>query len=183
MADKARKERPSPIHGETTKPRSVPGVQCGMGGHALVPSLFAQVLTCLGSIESLYTALDALRGTRQRLIDSDDPSELLAVLDRRAGIVEELGRADDMFRPLNEAWELVASDATAVDRGAVQARVESISRLASKVAADDEEDNRRVLRRRAAITAELSGLAVSRAATAAYGTAAEASPRFQDREV
>lgn len=146
-------------------------------------STYEQLIAQLDAIEALYKALDSLRQPRRALIDAEEPALLLDELARRDRVVEDLQRADESLDPVNEAWESASDDATPSERQAVLAKTGAISRLAAKVAADDEEDNQRMVRRRAEIATELSGLSISRAATAAYSEPNKASPRFQDREV
>lgn len=159
-----------------------------MAARATIPktprpeSRFENVISCLGAIESLYESLDALRPRQRELIDAEDAAPLLDVLAERDRIVRELQRADELLQDQTSAWENQSPAPSPRERDVARLKMESLSRLASKIAADDEEDNLRLVRRRGVIAAQLSGLSNSRAATTAYGHPT-GGPRFQDREV
>jgi|GEM_PF-1086913 len=174
----ANNARPRAATRSHSKPRSV---QPRTG--AQLESMHDRMVAQLSTIESLYRSLDSMRDRQRELIDAEDPESLFEVLAKRERVVHELQHADGLFQPLNDEWESASASGTLQERDDVQARIDSIAHLASKVASDDNDDNERMVRRRTVIATQLAGLSISRAATTAYGEPNKESPRFQDREV
>jgi hypothetical protein len=128
----------------------------------------------------LYVRLDALSRRQSACVESEDTSVLLEVLAEREGIVQEIvGLSQEI-----ERWgapERLLGALGVAERDRVEKADHEASRLASTILERDEADRLILEERRAALSAEMSGVSNGRTAMAAYGGRGRPGPRMQDR--
>jgi len=137
--------------------------------------------------------LETLSRAQSAMVESGDTDGVLDMLGRRQTIIDRIARLSDQLSPLRSGREELLSGLPTADRDRLRASVEEIARLVERVRERDDQDRQAMERRRAGIAGELSGLARSRGAVAAYsggrvgaigngGGNAAGNARFQDRQ-
>jgi chromosome segregation ATPase len=137
----------------------------------------------LGEQAELLEHLASLGQRQRELGEREDPSELLALMDAREGVIERLGALGERVAPLRAQWR-EERPRMQPGGGEVETRAERVSRLAREIAERDARDQEAFAQRRASLAEELSRTGQGRRASGAYlgrGTGeASASPVFKD---
>lgn len=139
----------------------------------------AAILVMLGQQHDLLAQVGELCHAQERVIDEDEPEQLVAVLEQRARVLDRavaLGREIDLRIP-----QIPTSDP---QRTLITQRRLAIGELARTIAETDRRHTASLARRRDELARTLAGVNCGRAAAAAYsGARPPSEPGFQDRRV
>lgn len=134
----------------------------------------------------LYERLDGLSERQHGLIEGGDADGLMSLLAERQDVIDLLDHAQRRLEPARRDWERLSPEMPEDDRDHVRLLLGTVTSLAARITARDEDDRRRMESRRDAIADEMMSLTRSRRAFAAYGGASGGpdgpAARFQDRE-
>ncbi|MBL8875317.1 MAG: hypothetical protein JNM86_05915 [Phycisphaerae bacterium] len=139
----------------------------------------AAILDMLGQQHDLLAQVGELCHAQERVIEEDEPEQLVAVLEQRARILDRatsLGREIDL-----RITQIPAGDP---QRTLIAQRRRAIGELARTIAETDRNHTASLAQRRDELARTLAGVNSGRAAAAAYsGARPPAEPGFQDRRV
>lgn len=130
----------------------------------------------------LYGELDALCDRQRGLIEAGDTERLMGLLSERARVVQELVESGERFLPFGASWGLIEQSLSESELRDATRRLDAVAALAASIAARDEADGASIRARRDELADQLSGLGQTKRAVSAYGAAAPAGPRYQDRK-
>lgn len=142
---------------------------------------YTEYVSLLTSQRALLGELDALSQRQSALIDNEDMEPLLALLDERQRVIDQVMPVSRTLDELRWRWRTVRAALPESRRDQVQHAEDALLGLFTQVARRDERDQARLKSRLESAGAQLSGLATSRRAAGAYGQTPAAAPRFQDR--
>lgn len=131
-----------------------------------------RVLALLRQQRDRYQDLKGLASRQRILVTSGEPERLLGVLTERRKHVDRLGELDNEVRRLSRRWPDLYRAMDPGQRRDADGLIEEVRRTLQEILASDEEDARLLSARMAGVRQQSDGLAESRRAYAAYGTAA-----------
>ncbi len=137
----------------------------------------------LALAEEQFERLGSLGSRQRELIEEGDAVSLLDLLRERQSVLTRIGETSEGIEPFRARWADVSNRLDPDRRQLIQARLDSLTDAASRIAARDQEDRRALESKRDALARELSGVDSAQAAVSAYATPKSSRPRFQDREV
>jgi hypothetical protein len=103
------------------------------------------------------------------LICEHRSDELLALMNERQHLIDELGSLAHSLEPYRAAWPNIWQSLGAGDREAVQERVDSVQRIVGDVMNHDHEDESRIEIERGRIREEIETITTGRTTANAYG--------------
>ncbi len=132
--------------------------------------------------EELFERLGSLGQRQRELIKEGDAITLLDVLRDRQGVLTRISETSEGIDPFRARWPEVSGQLDPDRRRLIQARLDSLTDAAGRIASRDAEDRRALETKRDALARELSGVDSAKAAVTAYASPRSSRPRFQDRE-
>jgi hypothetical protein len=142
---------------------------------------YTEYVSLLTSQRALLGELDALSQRQSVLIDGEDMEPLLALLDERQRVIEQVLPVSRTLDELRWRWRTVRAALPESRRDQVQHAEDALLGLFTQVARRDERDQARLKSRLESAGTQLAELAASRRAAGAYGQPPSAAPRYQDR--
>ncbi len=142
----------------------------------------ARLESLIRSQHALFVELESLVARQNDLIESDTGAPLLAHLDQRRAIVDELVRVSQELEPYRARADSLLSLVPDGQARSLRDLLDEIAAIAQRVRQADEHGQERLRQRRAAVAQRLDQLDHARNAGAAYGAAPASAPRLQDRE-
>lgn len=138
-----------------------------------------RVLALLAEQHDLLSKVGELCLAQGRVIDEDEPEQLVAVLEQRSKL---LAMATSLGRQIDDGIALLPPSDP--QHPLIVQRRRAIGELASSIAESDRQQGTELSRRRDDLARTLSGMNSGRAAAAAYsGGKATVRPGFQDQSV
>lgn len=131
---------------------------------------------------SVLGQVDALSQRQSSLVELDDASTLVALLDERQGLIE---RAASLASEVSQLRDACAGsrNVPATRWSTVEKSFAAVADLAERIATRDRADAQAMARTRDELAAEMGQLDKGRGASAAYGnTRAARGPKYQDRQ-
>lgn len=147
----------------------------------IVPAWARTLAGVLDRLHERFGALRALCDRQGTLVESDDAEGLVAIMNERQPVIDEIQRIDRELEPLRTQWVAGAPGLPGAFRERIARRIEEIGELSAAVAQRDETDRAAMARRRDEVAERLVEIGRGRGALAAYGRAATG-PSFQDTE-
>lgn len=152
-------------------------------GRAEVPldpnQVGARVLTLLAEQHDLLAKVGELCLAQGRVIEDDEPEQLVAVLEQRAKVLD---RATSLGRQIDEDAARLPPDDP--QHALIRQRRRAIGDLARSIAESDRQHNTALSRKRDELARSLAGMNSGKAAAAAYaGGQPAVQPGFQDQRV
>ena len=132
--------------------------------------------------EQLFAQLDSLGEQQTRLVEDDDAEGLLTLLAERQRLIDSIAANNEILSPYRARWGAFLGELADPERDRLRRRVDIVAELAGRIAVRDESHRQLLELRRTRVATELTKVGRARGAVAAYGQAAGATPRFQDRE-
>lgn len=157
------------------------GEHSGGGRADAGEACYSEYVSLLTSQRALLGELDALSQRQSALIDGEDMEPLLALLDERQRVIEQVLPVSRTLDELRWRWRTVRAALPASRRDQVQHAEDALLGLFTQVARRDERDQARLKNRLESAGVQLAGLATSRRAAGAYAQMPAVAPRFQDR--
>jgi hypothetical protein len=143
---------------------------------------YTEYVSLLNSQRALLGELDALSQRQSTLIDGEDMEPLLAVLDERQRVIDQVLPMSRLLDQLRWRWRTIRGALPETRRELVHRAEDAVLELFTQVARRDERDQARLKGRLETAGAQLAGLASSRRAAGAYAKSPSVSARFQDRQ-
>lgn len=140
--------------------------------------LYDEFVDALSREHAALSELDAFSAGQRTLIEAGDADTLLDRLDARQRLVDAVTAGWPTLERLRAAWS--AATASPERRDDIRRRLVEVDALLARVRARDTQDAAALASARDAVAAELSGVAQSRRALAAYGPATTKAARYQD---
>ncbi len=132
---------------------------------------------------ALCLELGSLSQTQSVMVEGGDSDGVLEVLGQRQQVIDRMSRLNEELAPLRDQRETLLTHLAQSEREAIRAAIHEIGELVESVRHRDEQDREVMVRRRAGIAGEISGVSRARGAVAAYsGTRAPVPAKFQDRQ-
>lgn len=132
--------------------------------------------------EELFEQLGAAGRKQRELVESGDAVGVLDLLKQRQDLIARISDLSEAVEPFRTRWAEVGPQLDAERRGLIQARLDSLTDAAGRIARQDEEDRRTLETKRDELARELAGVDSAKAAVSAYAEPKPVRPRFQDRE-
>lgn len=130
----------------------------------------------------LYAQLDALSAKQSNLIDTERTDELIDLLRRRQGLIDQVAELNTQMQPYREQWEQLADSLDTDKREALREKFDDLSAAVRRIVMRDDADRVRLEARRARIARDLAGVSSGQGAVNAYASkGAPPAPRLQDR--
>ncbi|MGH7243694.1 MAG: hypothetical protein ACREJD_09785 [Phycisphaerales bacterium] len=138
-----------------------------------------RVLVMLAEQHDLLAKVGELCIAQARVIEEDEPEQLVAVLEQRSKV---LARATSLSREIDEGVAAIRHDDPQLTL--IQQRRRAVGDLARAIAETDREHGATLARKRDELARTLAGMTSGRAAATAYsGGRSPVGPGFQDRSV
>jgi len=142
----------------------------------------AELLGLLTRQRDLYRDLSALASQQADLIAEGQTEQLLSVLSRRQGLIEELGRTNDEIGPYRGRIPEIAESLPEPQRDELRSLVEQVQSLLKQIIDRDEQDRRKLEAAKQDVGNQITTTVRTGAAMNAYKQKAAATPaRFTDR--
>jgi hypothetical protein len=145
----------------------------------------AYLAAAMRQLELLRT-LDELSKTQRDLIEAEDPEPLLAHLNQRQELIDQLDALQEQSRDWRSAFDAPTNKLPAELQLSIRNTLDAVAAAAQSIMRRDAQDQDKLQRRRKALAAELADLAGNQRATKAYvqGTsdATAVTSILQDRE-
>ena len=143
-----------------------------------------RVLVLLNEQIDLYSSLESLSARQAGLIRDEDTDSLLDVLTQRQRLIEKAQRVAEELTPYRRRWSDLLDALPALERDALNAKVNEATRLVDAIAARDEQDRQAMEQQRTQIATRIRDVTTARGAVAAYAgaTTKTTDARYQDRE-
>ncbi|GJQ28185.1 MAG: hypothetical protein HBSAPP03_00690 [Phycisphaerae bacterium] len=139
---------------------------------------FHRLVTLLDEQRAAMLELEALGRDRRALVSACDGEALLALLARRQGVIERLGRAAEAGRRVREAWEQGTPATWRVRE--VRRRIEELIAAQARLEKADADDAALLVATREQMARELADLATGQRAVRAYAPGRSDGARYQD---
>ncbi|XAL99020.1 flagellar export chaperone FlgN [Phycisphaeraceae bacterium D3-23] len=144
-----------------------------------------QLMQLLSRQRDLYQNLKALSDDQGRLIAEGETEQLLSLLARRQGLVEQLGECSLEISPHRAAIASLASDSDAAVSRQVRTLVDDVRELLESIIQQDDAGRREMEAARDEIGSQLRETAAAPRVLGAYGNAGSPRPqsaaRFTDQ--
>jgi len=144
-----------------------------------------QLRPLLDRQHQLYAELKSLSDQQKQTLQQGSTTDLLTILAKRQGIVDQLGRLAEELAPLREQWDSLIEKLAEDDRQSLRSLVLETQELAQSVMQQDDVDQSQLRDMRRTVAHELSQVNQTAAARNAYGVAKNTGPstppRFADR--
>ncbi|MBX3379200.1 MAG: flagellar export chaperone FlgN [Phycisphaeraceae bacterium] len=138
-----------------------------------------RVLEMLAEQHDLLAKVGELCLAQGRVIEEDEPEQLVAVLEQRSKV---LARATTLSREIDQGVQSMLRDDPQM--GLIQQRRRAVADLAHTIAETDRQHGAMLSRKRDELARTLAGMNSGRAAAAAYSGGREPiGPGFQDQSV
>jgi len=138
-----------------------------------------RVLAMLAEQHDLLAKVGELCLAQGRVIEEDEPEQLVAVLEQRSKVLD---RATSLNRDIEEGVSLMPREDP--QHALIVQRRRAIGDLAKSIAETDRQHGAALARKRDELARTLAGMNSGRAAAAAYsGRPSTVGPGFQDRSV
>lgn len=138
-----------------------------------------RVLALLAEQHDILAKVGELCHAQGRVIEEDEPEQLVAVLEQRSKVLEN---ATSLARDIDDGIALLPREDP--QHALIVQRRRAIAELAKSIAETDRQHGAALARKRDELARNLAGMNSGRAAAAAYGGGQTAiGPGFQDRSV
>jgi flagellar biosynthesis/type III secretory pathway chaperone len=125
--------------------------------------------------------LEQLGAEQSGHVETGNTEELLSVLGQRQLVLDRVMQINEILEPFRSNRESVMNRLVAMDRDALQRRIDRIADSVDRVRRRDDEDRKRLEQQRKSVADELSNMTRLRGAAAAYAGNAAGASRFHDR--
>lgn len=137
--------------------------------------------------QGLCARLEHLSRSQSSHVQDGRTEDLIGVLSERQGVIERIVELNGMLEPFRARRMGLMSRMSAVEREAVQTRIDAIAESIERVRRQDDTDRASLERQRTGVAEEISGLSRVRGALAAYGAPGGGASRhagaaMQDRQ-
>lgn len=132
--------------------------------------------------EELFEQLGAASRRQRELVESGDAVAVLDLLRERQGLISRIASLSEDVEPFRAKWAAVGAQLDPDRRGLIQARLDSLTDAAARIARQDEQDRKTLEAKRDELARELAGVDSAKAAVSAYAEPKPVRPKFQDRE-
>src|SRR5205809_107914 len=112
-----------------------------MGCEKIIAALEAQV--------QLYRQLVELAGEQHRCVNAGETDQLIEVLDRRQGVLRDVGEIEQQVRPVLRGWQDFISTLNSQQRRRVQGLIIHVRELLEQITTADRKDTMVLQKRRA----------------------------------
>ncbi|MBX3389951.1 MAG: hypothetical protein KF691_10915 [Phycisphaeraceae bacterium] len=141
------------------------------------PDPGGRLLSMLATQHDLLATVGELSLVQARVIEEDEPEQLVAVLEQRSKVLE---KATALSREIDAGMGSLAPDDPQL--ALIQQRRRAVADLARQIAETDRQHGVALARKRDELARALAGMNSSRAAATAYaGAPGPVDPGFQDR--
>ena len=142
----------------------------------------AELFGLLTRQRDLYRDLSALSSQQADLIAQGQTEQLLSVLSRRQGLIEELGRTNDEIGPYRGRIPEIAEALPDAKRDELRSLVEQVQSLLKQIIDRDEQDRKKLEAAKQEVGTQITRTVRTGAAMNAYKQKAATAPaRFTDR--
>lgn len=141
------------------------------------PDAGGRLLSMLAKQHDLLATVGELSLVQARVIEEDEPEQLVAILEQRSKVLEN---ATKLSREIDAGLTSLPSDDPQF--ALIRQRRHAVAELARQIAETDREHGVALARKRDELARALAGMNSGRAAASAYaGANGPVSPGFQDR--
>lgn len=146
---------------------------------------WADTLTqLLARQQAIYLQMQAFSRRQTQLIESGDAESLLALLDERQKLIDQLIAISREVEPFKQRWPALWASLDDTARTQLKTHIDAVQEMLDQILQQDERDRAALVEHRQKIGAQLTGLKRSSAAHQAYrpSSSATVTSRFTDRQ-
>ena len=132
----------------------------------------------------LYEQLDEVSQHQSECVETGETEQLLDVLARRQGVVEQVTEVNGLLEPFVSRWDSLADALDESQRDSLRGKLARLDELVDRITKRDESDRQKLEAQKGKVAEELGSAVRQKNAAAAYGRNGQHQPgaRFQDRQ-